>query len=272
MQKTCKSCGKTMDIIHFYKNKYLKDGYENKCKKCRNKQRKKYQKTCKMCGKKFKARDIEQTFCSNKCSGKSKRNRVKVKCAYCGEYIEVKKSLLNANNTHYCNQDCRTEHLKEIMKGNNNPNYNRVEYRCDGCGKIIKVIPYKIKEQKYIFCSNDCYKKNIGKFFSGDKNGNWNSGLTKEERFKLRRYPEYYKWREAVYKRDDYTCQYCGDNKGGNLNAHHIYNYMEHPNLRLDLDNGVTLCNECHKLFHDTYGYRNNNQKQINVFLNKNTL
>jgi 5-methylcytosine-specific restriction endonuclease McrA len=28
-------------------------------------------------------------------------------------------------------------------------------------------------------------------------------------------------WRNEVYKRDNYTCQKCGDNTGGNLEAHH---------------------------------------------------
>jgi hypothetical protein len=37
-----------------------------------------------------------------------------------------------------------------------------------------------------------------------------------------RRKPEYLDWRAAVFLRDAYTCQDCGDSRGGNLRAHHI--------------------------------------------------
>lgn len=60
---------------------------------------------------------------------------------------------------------------------------------------------------------------------------------------------EYKAWRDAVFQRDDYTCQICGK-KGGTLNAHHVFPYSLHPNLRYDLDNGVTLCKKCHAEVH----------------------
>lgn len=60
---------------------------------------------------------------------------------------------------------------------------------------------------------------------------------------------EYAQWRKKVFERDGYTCQMCGV-KGGVLNAHHIKKYSEFPNLRYDLDNGVTLCKGCHRKVH----------------------
>lgn len=59
----------------------------------------------------------------------------------------------------------------------------------------------------------------------------------------------YKEWREAVYQRDDYTCQKCGQ-RGGKLNAHHIKSYAKYPDLRLDINNGITLCVDCHKITH----------------------
>jgi hypothetical protein len=42
----------------------------------------------------------------------------------------------------------------------------------------------------------------------------------------------------------------CNDASGGNLNAHHLYSWTAYPEKRVYLDNGVTLCTECHKEFH----------------------
>ena len=64
-----------------------------------------------------------------------------------------------------------------------------------------------------------------------------------------RRTPEYYRWRKAVYERDNYTCQKCGT-RGGNLNAHHIKPFSKNKELRTDINNGITLCCKCHKEVH----------------------
>jgi hypothetical protein len=56
------------------------------------------------------------------------------------------------------------------------------------------------------------------------------------------------KWRNEVFKRDNYTCQECG--KKGQLNAHHIKPWAHNENDRYDLNNGITLCLECHARKH----------------------
>lgn len=61
-----------------------------------------------------------------------------------------------------------------------------------------------------------------------------------------RNYPEYEEWRKSVFERDNYTCQKCNV-RGGDLEAHHINSYKEYPDLRLDINNGITLCKKCHK-------------------------
>jgi 5-methylcytosine-specific restriction endonuclease McrA len=57
------------------------------------------------------------------------------------------------------------------------------------------------------------------------------------------------------------------ENKSISLVAHHLINYAENKKLRLKLDNGITLCKECHLKFHKRFGFRNNNRKQIELFL-----
>ena len=63
---------------------------------------------------------------------------------------------------------------------------------------------------------------------------------------------EYQQWRKAVYERDNYTCQDCGDDKGGNLNAHHIKPWVGFPKLRYVVSNGITLCVKCHHIAHSS--------------------
>ena len=101
---------------------------------------------------------------------------------------------------------------------------------------------------------------------TGKDHHNWNPDLTAEERTKKRRKLQRINWRKNIFKRDNYTCQICGDDTGGNLVAHHIYSYMDYPKKRALLENGITLCENCHKEFHKKYGYGENTKKQFEKF------
>lgn len=65
----------------------------------------------------------------------------------------------------------------------------------------------------------------------------------------IRSSKEYSDWRKQVFERDKYTCQHCFE-KGGQLNAHHIKEFAKYEKLRFRVDNGLTLCVECHKKVH----------------------
>lgn len=70
----------------------------------------------------------------------------------------------------------------------------------------------------------------------------------------LRKRKEFKYWREAVYKRDHWTCQDCGarSKKGVRviLHPHHIKLLSTHPEKAYDVKNGVTLCSKCHQKRH----------------------
>jgi len=105
----------------------------------------------------------------------------------------------------------------------------------------------------------------------GEENPNWKGGITSENH-RIRTSVEYIDWRNKVLERDKFTCQCCGDNRGGNLQAHHIENFADNRDLIFDLDNGITLCNNCHNpseigSYHNICGVKNNNLVQLTNFI-----
>ena len=55
-------------------------------------------------------------------------------------------------------------------------------------------------------------------------------------------------WSKTVRKRDNNKCTWC--NSTQDLIAHHIWHKAFCPESALDVDNGITLCHECHKERH----------------------
>lgn len=64
---------------------------------------------------------------------------------------------------------------------------------------------------------------------------------------------EYDHWRMAVFKRDRFCCKNCGTTQKP-LNAHHKQPWAKYPDLRYDINNGITLCEDCHKKIHRRKG------------------
>ena len=52
-------------------------------------------------------------------------------------------------------------------------------------------------------------------------------------------------WRIDVFERDDYTCQMCNQ-RNGRKNVHHILRFVDYPEFRSNINNGITLCIDCH--------------------------
>ncbi len=108
-------------------------------------------------------------------------------------------------------------------------------------------------------------RRKLSEANKGEKSYLWKGGITLL-RDKIRKGVRYCLWKELVFRRDNFICQSCGK-RGGDLNAHHIQNFAEYPELRLKIENGTTLHKNCHRDFHKKYGTKNNNRLQFLTFI-----
>ncbi len=147
---------------------------------------------------------------------------------------------------------------------------DRVFVKCELCNKIEKV-PHCRSKRKY--CSVKCYglskidkpwQPNMSQYLpKREKHWNWQGGNIKT------RWPsiEDKKWINAIFKRDDYTCQECNE-RGGSLEAHHVKRKADFPELRHRKENGITLCKSpCHLA---TYGKEEKFEEKYQLIINKN--
>lgn len=198
-------------------------------------------------------------------------------CAACGiekplAEFNIYKNSGKLRPCSYC-KDCEHERDK-----------NRYAHKCESCGK-----EYRSGKKDSKLCK-ECHTKKIaaigaeyfknrdfppeanpwyGKPRYGTENPNYNPNKTDEERENGRIIPGYKEWVQSVYEKDGYTCQCCGDDRGGNLNAHHLDGYNWCKERRTDISNGITLCEKCHMQFHSIYGLRNNTAAQFVEFKEK---
>ena len=234
----------------------------------------------------------------------SKQNRQEVLCDYCKEPIKLPKWRIEINNHHFCNCECYNKWQSKKMKGENNPNYNSEEALCDYCKKTIKVKkneiernnhhfcnkecydkwqsskeevscdyckePIKLRKSEiersnHHFCSQECYSKWSSENKKGENNPNWNPNLTDKERQECRGIEGYSAFVKQVLRRDNYSCQITGK-RDAKLEVHHLNCYSKFKEERTDINNGITLSKEIHRLFHKIYGNKHNTKEQFEEF------
>lgn len=166
----------------------------------------------------------------------SQEHRNKIGLGNKGKIIskEIREKISNANKGRKISEEAKIK-ISKANKG------RRSFFK----GKTYKEIyGDSYGEQKKI--RSEAHKKRwIGKRIISDRNS---KHLTQWE---------YREWRKAVFERDNYTCQKCGDRSREKnrilLNAHHIKSWAKYPKLRFNINNGRTLCVDCHKKT-DNYG------------------
>lgn len=106
-------------------------------------------------------------------------------------------------------------------------------------------------------------RKKISDSHKGEKSYLWKGGIT-EEHQQVRVSREYKSWRTSCFKRDNWRCQLSGNK--GYVVVHHLENFADNPELRFDINNGITLSIDIHLLFHSIYGSKNNTKEQFEEF------
>ena len=153
---------------------------------------------------------------------------IKKNCIECGKEIYQKRRLKGI-----------CEECKKIRRQRFRPQTYK---NCLFCGKEFGPVNRLSKK----FCSIKCKVD----YLQGENHPRWQGGKSLETR-RARAKSEYSIWRKAIFERDNYICQDCGDkSKKGNrieLQAHHIKRIADYPDLAYDINNGKTLCIDCHK-------------------------
>ena len=186
-----------------------------------------------------RAKRNKYSYCSRECWKLAKVTSVTIPCEVCGLEISRSPYQLKNNKRSYCSRECTDigKVTKELVK-------------CNTCGIKFKKFPSTLKDNNY--CSNKCSR------LGSRKPEEELSNRSRTHKDKL--------WAIKVKEQDDFTCQKCGK-VGGVLRSHHIVGYADSKDLRLDVDNGVCLCEECHTGFHRGYGYTKFNRKDFIEFM-----
>lgn len=203
-------------------------------------------------------------------------------CKYCGKLFRRKdlKGIVGKKwiNRKYCSRECLfkegiSEEVKKKMSlsmiGKKKPHTKEWKE------KISKIMLGKVRG-KYKHISEQGLKNLRAAAFKrrGENASSWKGGTTLLGTL-IRNSFTYRQWRDDVFTRDNYTCIWCGDNKGGNLNADHIKPFsviIEEHNIKSkgdaeiceelwNINNGRTLCESCHKKT-DTWGRKSFNYNE----------
>ena len=118
--------------------------------------------------------------------------------------------------------------------------------QCKFCSGIIYTYPYNTGRK---FCSRVCYWKWNSKNKVGENHPNWikdRETLIKNVEKHERNNKEYYHWRWLVKNRDGSVCKINNIDCGEELEVHHILSWRDYPELRHEVNNGITLCQAHH--------------------------
>ena len=196
-------------------------------------------KNCDQCSREYKGRG--KIFCSNKCRGDFNNIKVKKICKECDKEFKIHSSRSQKGGGKFCSNKCRGKSQQGSESWNRGLKLS-IEHR----RKISESHKGKttwnkgMRGEYYLYPNGRTMPWLIGK-----NNPNWKEGITPENE-RIRKTKEYKEWAYRVKERDDYICCDCGE-RGKKLHSDHIKPFSIYPELRFNLDNGQTLCIDCHR-------------------------
>lgn len=162
---------------------------------------------------------------------------------------ETKRKISDAQRGRKLSDEHRRK-LSDSHKGHKFPEHGLTKAIAINTGK-----PCSPEKRKKISASNKTHfnqehvRRELSERQRGDRSHMWKGGVTPINK-RLRNSIEFKLWREAVFARDNWTCQDCGKRGSTILHPHHIKTFADFPELRFAIDNGQTLCLTCHKEKH----------------------
>ena len=182
---------------------------------------------------------------------------------------EYRKYMTNMSKELWQDEDFKQETVKKISKA-----WEDEERREKQKNKLTEIWSSEElrsrqrDKQNELWDNNEARRKEYSERFSGENSPAYNPNLTDEDRQDRRNLPGYEEWKQRVKEQANYTCDCCGQH-GGKLVSHHKDGYNWCKERRIDITNGVCLCEECHKKFHKQYGKGNNTEIQYIDFKEK---
>jgi len=258
----------------------------------------KYVDSCLFCGKDFLSQVINDgIFCSNTCSnrfynnkrkgiargdiagknnffyGKKRSNETKIKISNTKKkYNKVGKlafawkgGVKERNIPLFDTYAHKIDWIEEVRRDPENPDYLQVkctESRCKNwfvpkttdVQNRIGVLKGRSKGWCRFYCSKEC-KQNCSIF--GQRI--YPKGFINTDNIRH----DQVSWAQLIKERDNFECQRCSSTE--NLIAHHIEGLNKNPLESADIDLGITLCIDCHKLAHKDEGCRFADMRKENI-------
>lgn len=90
------------------------------------------------------------------------------------------------------------------------------------------------------------WNKGLEGYMAGEKNGRWIADRSLLKKTSRQSGSAYTFWRNQVYSRDVYKCKILNKDCKGEIEAHHILRWHDYPELRYEVNNGITLCHKHH--------------------------
>jgi len=159
-------------------------------------------------------------------------NYLERSCPKCGKSFTVHKTHVERGQGKYCSREC-------ARSGSPTRKKQTPVVTCHTCGNSFEKYASEIRKNLHgkHFCSSECWATHNQR----QNHAGWSGGQHG------RMSPESRAWRKAVITRDKKHCRRCHSTE--RLEAHHIRRFTTHPELRNDVQNGITLCHACHVLF-----------------------